>query len=58
MKECSIFDGELERMIRDDIIDLEVGLSFASNAGKPPAGTGRPGRSELLAVSPPADTSQ
>jgi twitching motility protein PilT len=27
------FDGELERMIRAEIIDLETGLGFASNAG-------------------------
>jgi len=27
------FDGELERMIRAGIIDLEVGLGYASNAG-------------------------
>jgi twitching motility protein PilT len=27
------FDGELERMIRSGIIDLETGLGFASNAG-------------------------
>jgi len=27
------FDGELERMIRDGIIDLETGLGYASNAG-------------------------
>ncbi len=27
------FDGVIERMIRDGIIDLEVGLGYASNAG-------------------------
>jgi twitching motility protein PilT len=27
------FDGELERMIRSGIIDLEVGLGYASNSG-------------------------
>jgi Tfp pilus assembly ATPase PilU len=27
------FDGELDRMIRAGIIDLETGLGFASNAG-------------------------
>jgi twitching motility protein PilT len=27
------FDGELERMIRSGIIDLETGLGYASNAG-------------------------
>jgi twitching motility protein PilT len=27
------FDGELERMIRAGLLDLEVGLSYASNAG-------------------------
>jgi len=27
------FDGELERMVRAGIIDLEVGLGYASNAG-------------------------
>ncbi len=27
------FDGELERMIRAGIIDLETGLGYASNAG-------------------------
>jgi twitching motility protein PilT len=27
------FDGELERMIREGIIDLNVGLGYASNAG-------------------------
>jgi twitching motility protein PilT len=27
------FDGELERMIRAGVIDLEVGLGYASNAG-------------------------
>ena len=27
------FDGEIEKMIRTDVIDFEVGLSYASNAG-------------------------
>jgi twitching motility protein PilT len=27
------FDGELERLIRAGVVDLEIGLSFASNAG-------------------------
>jgi twitching motility protein PilT len=27
------FDGELERLIRSGIVDLEMGLSYASNAG-------------------------
>jgi len=27
------FDGELERMIRAGIVDLETGLSYATNAG-------------------------
>ena len=27
------FDGELERMIRAGIVDLDVGLGYASNAG-------------------------
>jgi twitching motility protein PilT len=27
------FDSELDRMIRSGIIDLEVGLGYASNAG-------------------------
>ena len=27
------FDGELERMIRAGIVDLETGLGYASNAG-------------------------
>jgi twitching motility protein PilT len=27
------FDGEIEKMIRNDVVDFEVGLSYASNAG-------------------------
>ena len=27
------FDGELERMIRAGIVDFEIGLSYATNAG-------------------------
>ena len=27
------FDGELDRLIREGVIDLEVGLGYASNAG-------------------------
>jgi Tfp pilus assembly ATPase PilU len=27
------FDGELERMVREGILDLESALSYASNAG-------------------------
>jgi twitching motility protein PilT len=29
------FDGELERLIRAGTVDMEVGLSYASNAGNP-----------------------
>ncbi len=27
------FDGEIEKMIRNDLVDFEVGLSYSSNAG-------------------------
>jgi twitching motility protein PilT len=27
------FDGEIERLIREDIVDLDTGLTFATNAG-------------------------
>jgi len=27
------FDGEIEKLIRDDVVDLETGLSYATNPG-------------------------
>ena len=38
------FDGELERMVRAGVLDLEPALSYAPNAGNLRLGAGRLGR--------------
>ena len=30
---CSIFDGEIEKLIREGVIDLDTGLAYSTNPG-------------------------